>query len=594
MNFLRRNWALVIAAALIPLVVLLAVLQQDWIRQMGDRERARLRQGLYVAAGELVAAFQRELLLAPLAVAPPPAEDQAAGSARPRDPYAEALRSGDWSFFAERWRSWKSYALDPSIVSAVHLVLRRPDARPEVLTWNGRGFATEPDAALGRKIGDSLESEEAAQRTDSGLLRVGDEEWDIVPLPGVRGLHLLIRYDLGVLTGKVLPALADRHLGPMSDYRFRIVDRESGAVIYRTDPRGGDAGFAEPDLRMGLFRRNFAAPEGLDAFGRLDSSALMLRASSPRDRDAQVSALFDRLLGESVWTLEAVHRNGSLASVARTSTIRNLLASTGILLLLAAAILVLALSSRRAQALAARQEEFVASVTHELKTPLAVIGSAAANMADGLVREEEATRRYGSTIAGETRRLAAMIDKLLLYTRLGATRSAGSEPLDLGALVAECLAERATELEALGFRVERSLPSTPLLVRGDAAALRLAVANLISNVIVHADKGAYLGVFLAREGGGGRRKHEETAVLRIDDRGPGIPRRERAAVFEAFYRGKLARERQEPGSGIGLNLVRRVLLAHGGGVTLETAEGFGTSISLRLPLAQKGSDDARH
>ena len=633
MKFLRRNWALLLAAALIPLVILLAVLQQDWIRQMGERERIRLRQGLFVAGGELVSAFQRELLLAPLAIATPPAEATRADSTTPSasatspsagtrvastgtpapkksaqsaetglrlrlpEPYTAALASGNWSFFAERWRGWKNYALDPDIVAAVHLVQVHPGRTPIVRSWDGRAFSMERDLGLAAKIRSTLDSDEERHMGDSDLIRVDDEEWDIVPVPEARGLILVIRYDLKTLIDKVLPRLAELHLGAMTDYRFRIVDRESGEVLYRTDAKGGDAGFDQPDLRMGLFRLSFGSPDSLvSAIRNADGadanpfSALSQKGLKGRERDDQIASFYDRLLGESVWTIEAVHRNGSLADIVRASIIRNLLASTGILLLLAVAIVVLALSNRRAQALAARQEEFVASVTHELKTPLAVIGSAASNLADGIVRDSEGMQRYGKTIGGETRRLVAMIDKLLLYTRLGATRVAGEDSVDIGALADSVIAERGPELEALGFRVEKSLPKEALFVKGDENALRLVLANLVANVIVHAAKGAYLGVFVAKET---QRRNGELVAVRVDDRGPGIPRRERAAVFEAFFRGRLARDRQEPGSGIGLNLVRRVTQAHGGGVTLESAEGFGTSVTVTLPIGQKGREDGK-
>ncbi len=605
-KFLRRNWALLLAAALIPFVILLAYLQQEWIREMGERERARLRQGLFVAAGELASAFQRELLLAPIAIAPPEGDTapSSGNGKRPQDridSYGAALVSGNWSFFGERWRAWRNYALDPDIVTAVHLIQLRRDPAQIVRSWNGTSFSVEKDQGLSERILSTLRSEADMAVRDRGLIRSGDEEWDVVPLPDSHGLVLLVRYNLDALIHTVLPRLADLHLGAMSDYRFRIVDRESGAVIYRTDPKAGDTGFAQPDIRMGLFRRNFGATDSLlaqqpgqpgDAQPVRDA-VLLVGGGSGKSRDVQIANLFDRVLGESIWTIEAVHRNGSLASVVRGSIIRNLLASTGILLLLVATIIVLALSNRRALALAARQEEFVASVTHELKTPLAVIGSAAANMADGIVKERESTVRYGTTIAAESRRLGAMIDKLLLYTRLGATQDAGNEEVDVGALTAAVVAERAAELEGLGFRVEKSLPATPLIVRGDGNALRLAVANLIANVIIHAAEGAYLGIFVTREEGTRRHRGEAFAVIRIDDRGPGIPRRERKAIFEAFYRGRLARDKQEPGSGIGLNLVRRVAAAHGGGVTLESAEGFGTSVSMNIPLTRRGAGNGK-
>ncbi len=276
--------------------------------------------------------------------------------------------------------------------------------------------------------------------------------------------------------------------------------------------------------------------------------------------------------------------SSDLSKVVRASTIRSAAASSGILLLLGVALVVLAFANRRSQALASRQEEFVASVTHELKTPLAVIGSAAENLTDGIVRDQDGLARYGSTIGAETRRLVMMIDKLLLYTSLGAGKIAGKDEVDLAALSREIVAERQQDFAALQFRVELVIPEEPLPVPGDEPALRHAISNLISNVIVHAPEGGYIGVFLKAEERkrGGRR--ETRALLRVDDRGPGIPRRERKMVFEAFYRGRRAREAQEAGSGIGLNLVRRVLLAHGGEVSLESTEGFGTSVEIALPV----------
>jgi two-component system phosphate regulon sensor histidine kinase PhoR len=610
--FLRRNWAIILACLLIPLVALLAVLQLTWIRDMGERERVRLRQGLFLAGGNLVAAFQRELLLAPGALAPPPkpvAKALAPGAGHPGS-FRASVVSGDWSFFDERWEAWRNYALDPSIVSEIHLIVVAGGSESRVATWKNGTFMKEPDRALGDTIVSRIPStsDHGAPRA---LIRAEGEEWFYLPIPDEAGLWLLVRYDAESLSARLLPLLAEQYLGTMSDYRFRIVERGTGRTLWRSDAKVGDEGFGLPDLRLGMFRQDIlrSARSALNAVtvqtggsrqGRSDADSLLfvLRAGrniiADRGSSSDSGLALDPHEADSLWALEAVHRGGSLASVVRASMFRSAAASSGILLLLMASLIILALANRRATRLAARQEEFVASVTHELKTPLAVIGSAADNLADGIVSAPEAAARYGGAIKGETKRLIAMIDKLLLYTRIGSGRAAGNEEVDIADLAREVIAEREVEFAELRLRVELALPSSPLMVRGDAESLRHAIANLVSNVLVHAAEGGYIGIFVKRERQPGRtgrgKKAAWRAVIRVDDKGPGIPRRERRTVFEAFYRGKRAQDRQEAGSGIGLNLARRVARAHGGIVALDSTEDFGSSFSIIFPCGSEMDD----
>ncbi|MEI6877165.1 MAG: hypothetical protein WCL50_18790, partial [Spirochaetota bacterium] len=279
MVFLRRNWAVLLALILIPLVVLLAILQLNWIRDMGERERFRLRQGLFVAAGELASAFQRELLLAPWALAPPPFGEVPRGkpSAKPAPPpplrtdapkglFSSSLRGGDWAFFAERLRSWRNYALDPDIIGGIHLIEAREKAGASLASWDGSAFVPEKNEELTLRVlallGDQgQQGRSQAPRFRPGFIRVDEEEWDLVQIPDEEDLAILLRFDIAVLADRVLPRLAALHLGGMSDYRFRIIDRSTGTLLYRSDPKGGDEGFAQADIRFGLFRRNFGGPD---------------------------------------------------------------------------------------------------------------------------------------------------------------------------------------------------------------------------------------------------------------------------------------------------------------------------------------------
>ena len=123
-------------------------------------------------------------------------------------------------------------------------------------------------------------------------------------------------------------------------------------------------------------------------------------------------------------------------------------------------------------------------------------------------------------------------------------------------------------------------------VRGDAAALRRALDNVVANAVKFAASGRSLAVRAATRADGG------AVVLRVEDGGPGIPRDERERVFEPFYRGGAAERNATPGSGLGLSLVRHVVNAHGGRVRVEGREAGGTAVVLELPVATSGEKKA--
>jgi signal transduction histidine kinase len=126
------------------------------------------------------------------------------------------------------------------------------------------------------------------------------------------------------------------------------------------------------------------------------------------------------------------------------------------------------------------------------------------------------------------------------------------------------------------MRVETDIPDDLPPVRADAAALGRVLENLITNAVKFASEGRWIGVS-ARPG-----KERSTVLLHVEDRGPGIPPGERAHVFEPFYRGSAARDRQAPGSGLGLSLVRHVVESHGGRVRVEPGEAGGTRVVVEL------------
>jgi two-component system phosphate regulon sensor histidine kinase PhoR len=393
----------------------------------------------------------------------------------------------------------------------------------------------------------------------------------------------------------MIPLLAEQYLYGKNDYYFRIVDRYDGSVVYQSAEGIDGSSFQKADLQYPLLRSDFRVAFGRqrDPLDSRDSPAAALNilrtrrdvfiAHSDTDRRINIvlspTAAMLREAAESArWVLEAVHRSGSLAAAVRSGMIRNSILSSGILLLLGAALMVMAMSVRRNQELAERQGEFIATVTHELKSPVAVIRSAADNLASGIIRDAEKTMRYGAAIREEGNRLTLMIDRLLAYARVGDSVPELTESVDLRSLAEKVLGTYQKELEEAAFRVETSLKAD-MVVKGDRTALELALGNLIGNAVKHGKSGEFLGVDLREDDG--------WAVVAVRDHGPGVPRKERRLIFEAFYRGESARKEQRPGSGLGLNLVKRIVSAHGGMVRYAALGDLGSVFSLRLPTAAR-------
>lgn len=556
---------------------------------MAERERFRLRQGLFAAAGQLSSALENEIGVLP------------AVFGQGKEDVDASLESNDWSNFKKRWQIWKSYAIEPSFVAGFHIVRASQDGMPaEVRYWDGERFSADGTPGLAEALNEAIASLKRGRSfMEPANLDDGTEAF-LLPADWRGKYWLAIRIDRKILIEQVIPLIAERYLFGKTDYIFRIVDEKDQSTIYVSDAAADLALFNHKDVSIPLVRSDFriarleAGPppripiESEPAFAIMKTRRNALDARQDPDRpsdDALPRPPKFEEANEARWTLEAVHRAGSLASAIRTETVRSALISSSILVILAVVLAILAAAVRRTQELADRRREFIATVTHELKTPIAVIRSAAENLADGVVKDPQKTAKYGNVIRRESGKLTDMIDSLLVYSRVGDGAPGKKELVDIGSLALRAMESRQEELTAANFTLETDIPEG-ILVTGDPAALELVVGNLISNAVKHAGAGAFLGVRVTTEdvkNGEGKEPHQ-WAVLTVRDKGPGIPRKERRLVFDPFYRGKNARERQTPGSGLGLNLVSRIVAAHGGTVTLDTQVERGSTFIIRLPL----------
>jgi len=249
------------------------------------------------------------------------------------------------------------------------------------------------------------------------------------------------------------------------------------------------------------------------------------------------------------------------------------------LLLLAGSVILMIVLARRAHRLAQQKIDFVTVVSHELRTPLAVICAAGENLADGVIQEPAHARRYGTVIRGEGRRLAEMVERVLEFAEIQSGRKAYTmAPQVVGDLVEQAVAACRLQIEASAAHVELHLDPELPLVRGDARALCNAVQNLLSNALKYGGERPWVRIEVRQAPGG-------ELVIRVTDRGIGIPAEDLGQIFEPFYRGRDAIAAQIHGSGLGLQLVRSIAAAHGGRVSVASTPGRGSTFSLYLPAA---------
>jgi two-component system phosphate regulon sensor histidine kinase PhoR len=230
----------------------------------------------------------------------------------------------------------------------------------------------------------------------------------------------------------------------------------------------------------------------------------------------------------------------------------------------------------RGASLARVQNDFVNSVSHELRTPLTSIRMFIETLRDDRVQDPAERRRCLDLIFTEVERLDGLVGRVIDLSRYDRGRMVVPQPVDVRSLFDEVI--RAYEAATLSDPnpLEVELPSETLRVRGDRAALSLAIGNLLMNAYKYTRPGPSHIKLWAR---GQSRRWLEIGV--VDD-GPGIPWHERKRVFEEFERGAEAINRRTPGSGLGLSIVKAVVVALGGTVDLKSRIGKGTEVRLRL------------
>ena len=220
------------------------------------------------------------------------------------------------------------------------------------------------------------------------------------------------------------------------------------------------------------------------------------------------------------------------------------------------------------------RRDFVANVSHELKTPMGALGLLAETLL--AETEPEVSQRLAQRIHTEAFRISRIIDDLLDLSRIESEESPPREPVLVNLVMAEAAERVRAAAEQRSVDVVLDEPSPPVAVLGDRRQLTSAIYNLLENAV----KFSY-------EGGTVECRGEATAdevTISVRDKGIGIPARDLERIFERFYRVDHGRSRSTGGTGLGLAIVRHVAQNHHGTVHVDSREGEGASFSLRLPL----------
>jgi two-component system sensor histidine kinase SenX3 len=220
------------------------------------------------------------------------------------------------------------------------------------------------------------------------------------------------------------------------------------------------------------------------------------------------------------------------------------------------------------------RRDFVANVSHELKTPMGAIGLLAETLLSE--NEPEVAQRLAQRIHTEAFRISRVIDDLLDLSRIESEESPPREPVLINLVMAEAAERVRAAADQRGVTVSLDEPSPPIAVLGDRRQLTSAVYNLLENAVKFSYEGGNVDCT-------GKVVGDEINVS-VADHGVGIPARDLERIFERFYRVDHGRSRETGGTGLGLAIVRHVAQNHHGSVRVESREGEGTTFTLQLPL----------
>jgi signal transduction histidine kinase len=329
-------------------------------------------------------------------------------------------------------------------------------------------------------------------------------------------------------------------------------------------------------LRRQVLESLLPSPEAPTIYAIVDAAGHPVYSQRPLEGAELVAAVPFRN-GFPGWRVAIYQPRGTspVASVRRQVAI-GMGALAVLIVVIAAGVVAVGRLVRRETEMAQLKADFVANVSHDLKTPLSVIRMYGETLEMGRVRDDATRQEYYRVITRESERLTRLIDNVLDFSRIeGGRRRYDLAPTAIEPLVRETLDAFAYPLGQHGFKVDVDIASDLPEVPMDADAVGQALANLVDNAIKFSGDTRWLRVQAHATDGG--------VAIAVSDRGIGVPREEAQKIFEKFYRVGRSDTQARRGSGVGLALVKHVAEAHGGRISVESEAGRGSTFTLWLP-----------
>lgn len=277
------------------------------------------------------------------------------------------------------------------------------------------------------------------------------------------------------------------------------------------------------------------------------------------------------------WRIEVAFTDESLVAASQSSLIQNLIVLGAAMLLLLGALVFMFISAQKERALAEQQADFLANVTHELKTPLSVMQAAGENLADGRVQDRKRLKNYGSHIFSEAIRLRKMIDKLLDVAKADAGDSiVEPKPVYLGDTVNAYLENHTKFIRSKGFTLETSIEDNLPPVKIDQGNLNTILSNLIDNALKYSGKEKHLSISITQK--------KDQIELCIRDRGVGIDKKDISNIFNKFFRVEDSLTAKTKGHGLGLSIVKNLVTLNNGQINVESTPGEGSAFVITFPI----------
>jgi signal transduction histidine kinase len=603
-RFKRSLDAYLIIAGLSALLIVLAVLQFRWSNQLRTAELQRKEVALQAGMNGFREDFRREL-----------AEICTSFTYRTPDPAATledlyARNCGDWARSSDHRDLVANYYLwEQKGATSYSFLQFNPEGDTfettgcpaflgglcdvsSLVTPTSRAEEFGPLALRWRIHGGSLAMWRPIPRLDWRLHR---GRTGCPPDCSPAGF-MIIELNRQVLVKRFLPELAQRYFGGSDSllYDVALIDGANPPqFIYSSEPQPSQNLVNSPDETMQLFtprrgrwfesrQENGGLPGSTTERQRIPRFGVpgVGREGLARTRGFLAAPILadPSALG---WRLVVRHPGNSLQEAVSVIWRRDLLLALGVLVVLAAGMALIVVWTYRIRRLANMQMEFVTGVSHELRTPVSVISSAAENLADGVVESKPQVAQYGALIRNEARRLAAMVEQVLLFAATRNETQYHPVPVPVAETIDSAVADLAHLTSAKGVTIEKEVAPGLPPVMADPKALGRCLQNLMTNALKYGAAGRWMGI-RAHPGSG---PEAGEVLITVEDRGQGIEPAEIPHIFEPFYRGNAARASQTHGTGLGLSLAKEATEAMGGRISVASRVGEGSAFTLHFPAA---------